>query len=183
MIVFGGGESNGGGYNGIVGLRYNPLTNRWATISSTDSPTLGSNLSTVWTGTDIIVTALTFTPYNNYSSVIWGYKYNIVTDTWVEISLNRSPKLKLYNNQDAGSIYPLWTGNDMIVLGSDYDGTLKGGRYDPASNTWNVISNPNFSDQFSLKPPPDNTNKIAFWTGSNIIFYDKEDLMSEYERI
>jgi hypothetical protein len=178
MIVFGRGESNGIGYNGIVGLRYNPVTNRWATISSKDSPTLGSNLSAVWTGTDMIVSASTYDLYDFTNQVILAYKYNLVTDTWTEISLNSTPKLL-----PAGLIYSLWTGTEMIVLGSDYDRTLKGGRYDPASDTWNVIFNPNFSERFSLQAPPDTTNKIAFWTGSTIIFYDKGDLMSKYGRI
>ena len=170
MIVFGGGESNGSGYNGIVGLRYNPVTNTWATMSSTDSPTLRDNLSAVWTGTEMVVLG---NSNSNTSPVykIGGSRYNPVTDTWAEISSRSLPNFRV-DGADSPTLPYVWTGAEMIVFGPDdgvmYNQLLLGGRYDPASDTWNVISNPNFSEKWDNQI---NSEVKALWTGSNVILF------------
>jgi N-acetylneuraminic acid mutarotase len=186
MIVFGEGGYNGSGYNGIVGLRYNPVTNTWATMSSTDSPTLRGNLSAVWTGTEMVVLGKTSTSSLSYyfGSQIWGSRYNPATNTWAEISSNNSPNLLLGDGASPIPICSLWTGTEMIVLGSDYSGFLLGGRYDPVTNAWNVMSNPDFSEEFSdAGMQPTTTTTKAFWTGSAIIFYESGYNMSVSRRI
>lgn len=166
MIVFGEGGYNGSGYNGIVGLRYNPLTNTWATMSAADSPTLRGNLSVVWTGIEMVVLG------NSNTSLeykIGGSRYNPVTDTWTEISSRSLPNFRP-DTAPSPTLPCVWTGAEMIVFGPD-DGYLDkqlllGGRYDPASDTWNVISNPNFTEKWNNYSSPE-----VFWTGSNVILF------------
>lgn len=168
MIVFGEGGYNGSGYDGIVGLRYNPLTNTWATMSSTDSPTLRGNLSVVWTGLEMVVLV------NSNTSLeykIGGSRYNPVTDTWTEISSRSLPNFRL-DTASSPTLPCVWTGAEIIVFGPDdgvmYNQLLLGGRYNPASDTWNVISNPNFSEKWDYEY---NTEVKALWTGSNVILF------------
>ena len=155
-------------FGSIFGYRYNPVTNTWAEISSTDSPTLGGNLSAVWTGNEMIVSG------NSNMSVgykIGGSRYNPVTNTWAEISSRSLPNFGVYSI-DATSLPPVWTGTEMIIFGPDdgvqFNQLLLGGRYNPASDTWNVMSNPNFSEKWDSE---NNTELKAFWTGSNIILF------------
>jgi hypothetical protein len=155
-------------HGSIFGYRYNPVTNTWAEISSTDSPTPYGKLSAVWTGTEMIVLVISNSTYTEHK--ISGSRYNPVTNIWAEIS---SRSLPIFRSSGAASeLFPcVWTGAELIVFGPKYDDAynqiLHGGRYDPSSDTWNVMSNPNFSEKWFYNY----TELKAFWTGSNIILF------------
>ena len=59
----------------------------------------------------------------------------------------------------------VWTGTEMIVWGGDSEGTTvnTGGRYNPATDSWTVMSPTN-------APPPSNVHS-AVWTGTEMVVW------------
>src|SRR2546422_323855 len=69
------------------GGRYDPISNTWRAVSSSNAPP-GTSLGTaVWTGTQMLVWGGTDF-YARYSS---GGRYNPRTDTWLPISSTNAP--------------------------------------------------------------------------------------------
>ena len=158
------GQSN---YTSIIGIRYNLVTDTWATISSTGSPKVLGGMGACWTGSEIIV-AGDSPSYYGYG--VGGARYNPLTDTWTDLTTRNTPEF-------LGSAVPVWTGTEMIVLGRDTqreDGSgntgdyLIGASYDPLSDTWNAISNPNFNQLWRGV----GASPTSFWTGSSILLFN-----------
>ena len=126
--------------------RYNPVTDSWTTISSTEAPALPGGYIAVWTGTEIIIL-----PAEVMNGSIFGFRYNLVTNTWATISSTNSPTL-------VGKLSAVWTGNEMIVLGkTNIQYKTRGSRYNPVTNTWAEISSrslPNFRPYGELLMSP-----------------------------
>jgi hypothetical protein len=161
------------GYTNIIGIRYNPATDTWATISSTGSPKVSGAMGACWTGSEIIV-AGSDTSYAGYG--VEGARYNPLTDTWTDLTTRNTPEF-------LGSAVPVWTGTEMIVIGRDRqkeDGSgstgdyLIGASYDPMSDTWNAISNPNFNQLWQGV----GASSTSFWTGSSILLFNIEEVYS-----
>jgi len=74
-------------------------------------------------------------------------------DTWDNGSLDDTP---LARNRHTA----VWTGSVMIIWG----GFARGGRYDPATDTWTPVSTIN-------EPPRSATDNTAVWTGSRMIVW------------
>ena len=172
MIVWGGYNDSGvlvGGY----GLRYDPGTDGWSTMSLVSAPG-GRHLHTaVWTGSHMIVWGGSLAVTESIGdTTVTGGSYNPVTNSWTAITDNAPPRRRHS---------AVWTGNAMVVFGgtttfggvTTITNTVSGGSYDPSSDTWTPIASatdlfPNPSDPLD---PLDyaTVNHSAVWTGSKMI--------------
>jgi len=159
MIVWGG-YNNGYSLYLDTGGRYNPVTNSWAPISTTNAPSARRNHTAVWTGTEMIVWGGNNDVWgNNYNT---GGRYNPVTDSWTSTTTTNAPTGRSGHTA-------VWTGTEMIVWGGykypNYFNT--GGRYNPVTNSWAPISTTN--------APSARRNHTAVWTGTEMIVWGGDD--------
>ena len=150
----------GGSVNNNSGGRYNPATDSWATIGTTNLFLPRSFFSVVWTGTEMIV----WGGSNNFGYTNTGGRYNPTTNTWSSMTLTNAPTAR-------GSHSAVWTGSEMIIWGgSSASGVLNtGGKYDPVTDTWTPISSVNV---------PARSDNIAVWTGTSMIVWGGRDAQS-----
>ena len=113
------------------GGKYNPSTNSWTAISTTNAPSERTAYTAVWTGSEMIIWGGNGAGGGNgdWGSLNTGGKYNPVTNGWTSTSTTNAPTAR-----DGHTA--VWTGSRMIVWGGNYnDGvnfpvTLNtGGRY------------------------------------------------------
>jgi N-acetylneuraminic acid mutarotase len=110
-----------GGTDGILllesGAMYDPATNTWQTISTTDVPAARSGHTAVWTGDHMIVWG---------GSLNSGGRYDPAIDAWKATTTTSAPSAR--TGQTA-----IWSGSEMIVWGgTDIGGAANtGGRYTP----------------------------------------------------
>lgn len=105
MLVWGGGPSNSTFVN--TGGRYNPTTNTWATISTTNAPAARDYHTNIWAGAEMIVwggSTPSFVPYAD------GARYDPVANIWSPITNTGAPAGR-YNHTAT------WTESQMIVFG------------------------------------------------------------------
>lgn len=150
-----------GGYsNNFIGngKRYFPANNTWSNITATGAPSARCRHTAVWTGTEMIVWGGIFAngfPTNN------GARYNPATDAW---SLMATPPAGITNRADH---LALWTGSEMIVWGGSINTFSQaynnGARYNPANNTWTVMSSNN--------APTGRAWPLGVWTGTEMIVW------------
>ena len=86
MIVWGG--NNGPAYLG--GGKYNPTTDSWSSVSTTNEPVYRGGHTAVWTGTEMIIWG-GHDPVPNVP-VNTGGRYNPGTDSWTATSTNNAPE-------------------------------------------------------------------------------------------
>jgi N-acetylneuraminic acid mutarotase len=144
MLVWGG--INDDGPFTIVfndGGKYNPSTNSWAAISSTNAPSQRTGYTAVWTGGEMIIWGGNGAGGGNgdWGSLNTGGKYS-PENGWTATSTTH-----VTTARDGHTA--VWTGSEMIVWGGDYnDGvafplTLRnGGRYCVATGPPVVTTNP-----------------------------------------
>lgn len=87
---------------------YDPVTNSWTSMSSTDQPASRVQFTSVWTGSKYIVWG-----GSNLNS---GGMYDPTTDTWTETSTTNAPIGRL--NHAA-----VWTGSRMLLWGGTNSNT------------------------------------------------------------
>ena len=132
MIVWGGWDSTAVRMN--TGGRYDPATDSWLSTSTTGAPAGRNYHTAVWTGSAMIV-------WGGYDSttmqVNTGGRYDPATNSWTATSTGANVP------QGRASHTAVWTGSRMIVWGgsgSTYTYVNTGGRYDPATDTWQLSS-------------------------------------------
>jgi N-acetylneuraminic acid mutarotase len=157
MVVFGGiGESTQ--FKVLAdGGRYDPATDTWTPVSTTDSPPARNYHTTVWTGGQMIVWGGRETPGTEVDT---GGRYDPTTDTWTPTSTTNAPSVRYSHTA-------VWTGERMIVWGGQEDlgsGPDTGGRYDPITDTWTPTSTTN-------APSGRLVGATAIWTGSHMIVW------------
>jgi N-acetylneuraminic acid mutarotase len=151
MLVWGG--------NAEGGARYNPRTDTWSAISSTNAPEAAWHSSAVWTGTELIV----FGGGQNAGPTDAGGRYNPSTNQWT--ALPAGPAKRAYHTA-------VWTGQQMILAGGTASGGTQVGdafTYDPASNAWAKWN----SSSFVREAQRD--SHCAVWTGSAMILWGGHD--------
>jgi VCBS repeat-containing protein len=111
MLIWGGSE-----YSPDIilntGGRYNPDTDTWTTITTTNAPIASLYPVAVWSGAEMIVwggicddSGITC-PNDSFE----GGRYNPGTDTWTLTTLDGVPEARAYHTG-------VWTGDSMIVYG------------------------------------------------------------------
>ena len=162
MIVWGGRGTflPGNHYNN--GARYNPASDTWKPMSIDGAPSPRSQLTAVWTGSEMIVWGGGGDAFDERAD---GARYNPDTDTWTPLPPSPlAPRLQHT---------AVWSGTEMIVFGGlRVDGFLAneywetfadGARYDPVENTWALL-NPHGA-------PSSRTAHSAVWTGTEMIVW------------
>jgi N-acetylneuraminic acid mutarotase len=153
MIVWGG-CSPLSDYCGLGdGGRYNPATDTWTSISTTNSPASQGAHTAVWTGSKMIVWGGCSFGYNNRCNLLnVGGVYDPATNTWTPTSTVNAPSAR-------SSHKAIWTGAEMIIWGS----SNTGGRYNPASNTWTPTE--------TFNAPSARAGFSMVWTGNEMIVW------------
>ncbi len=127
------------------GARYNPSSNSWTALPTTNQPSLRTNHTAVWTGSDFIVwggrEALA-------SPVNTGARYNPGTNAWTPMSTVGAPSGRELHTAVFTTEYTNPADQNatkyMIVWGG-LGGARQGGRYDPATDTWNAVATQNIT--------------------------------------
>jgi N-acetylneuraminic acid mutarotase len=153
MVVWG-----GDGFGGIRrdGGRYDPATDSWRATSDVDAPIGRFYHSAVWTGAEMIV----WGGATGWDPTASGARYAVDDDAWHPISTDGAPAARLFH-------VAFWTGDEMIVwggVGGSPDAVeyfVDGGRYDPATDSWELMA--------PVDPPvPDRLWPVAVWTGTEL---------------
>ncbi len=151
MIVWGGCVDESCNQGVSSGGMYNPLTNSWILIGTTNAPSARTNHSAVWTDSEMIV----WGGYNNGSYLDTGGRYNPTTDSWTATSTTNAPSGRSEHTA-------VWTGSEMIVWGGTNGSPLNtGGRYTPETDSWGVATS-------TTNAPSSRYEHIAVWTDSEI---------------
>ncbi len=118
------------------GTRYDPLIDHWSRMSTAGGPGARADYTVVWTGTEMIV----WGGANAQAYLGTGARYNPLSDTWTQMSTTSAPSPRSLHAS-------VWTGTEMVVWGGqvlDFQGlsvgTVSGGRYSPATDSWSTTS-------------------------------------------
>lgn len=151
MIVWGGQVHLTSSSRTNAGAIYNPETNSWTTMTTTDAPSDRFGAGGVWTGSNFIV----WGGANTSTVINTGGIYNLSTNTWSPITTTNAPS--------ASYPHSYWTGSKMLNWGSvSYtNSTNTGGLYDPNANSWTTMS--------TLNAPPSGGAGASVWTGSKLL--------------
>lgn len=150
------------------GARFNAATGIWTPLPGLDAPSGRFGHTAVWTGTEMIIWGgQRFDSAGGPSSTVTlntGASYNPLTNAWTTVTNSFPPTARTKHTA-------VWAGspvNRMIVWGGSSDGAAMnvntGGRYDPATNTWNA--------QTTLtNAPMESSGHQSFWTGSEMVVF------------
>ncbi|CAG1008510.1 hypothetical protein ANRL4_03899 [Anaerolineae bacterium] len=141
-----------------TGARYDPLTDTWIPMTTTNVPSGVLSANALWVGHDLIVWG-GWTIVLTYTNT--GARYNPTLDTWTLIQSAGAPS----GRESASAV---WNGEDMIIWGG-YDGSRlnTGGRYNLANDSW-------ISTTLVSAPDPRNGH-TAVWTGYEMIVWSGYD--------
>ena len=153
MIVWGGWSTGDVPLN--TGASYDPVGDSWtATSTGANVPAARWDLSSVWTGTEMIV-------WGGYvtSRMNTGGRYNPSTNSWVATAITDAPSARNWAFCSQGAV---WTGTDMIIWGGDNSPLSNGGgKYNPLTNTWTTTTTTN--------APVGRFGTDIIWTGTKMI--------------
>jgi len=160
MIIWGGRSNVSGNPVPLnTGSRYNPATNSWTPVTTTNAPSARFNHSAVWTGTEMIVWGGDgSTSLDERVLLGTGARYNPATNAWTTMATANAPG-------ERSSHSAVWTGSTMIVwAGSEASGgTNTGSRYYPATHSWDLMS--------AASAPAGRTGHTATWIGSEMVVF------------
>jgi N-acetylneuraminic acid mutarotase len=158
MIVWGGTIYDSTGQTFNTGGRYDPSTDTWTPISTSNAPSARDSHTAVWTGSVMVVWGGHFYANQSDGYVRTGGRYNPTTDTWTPTSITDAPGARSHHSF-------IWTGSSIVVWGGRASGSPlgNGGRYNPVTDIWTLVST-------SGAPSP-RTSHAAVWTGSSMIVW------------
>jgi N-acetylneuraminic acid mutarotase len=154
MIIWGGTSSAAL----ATGSRYDPSANSWSATASPGGGIAGRyGHVAVWTGTEMIIWGGT----DGTSYFGNGSRYNPSSNTWSAMTTTAAPSGRAFASA-------AWTGTELIVWGgvngnSGQTPLQDGARYNPATNTWTVIT--------TVGDPSSRGRAGAVWTGSDFIVW------------
>jgi N-acetylneuraminic acid mutarotase len=168
MIVWGGETDCNPGPCAVTtrGASYDPASDTWQPLGTSDEPANRLAHSAVWTGTEMIVWG-GHTDTSNFfyaRGLNIGAAYNPTTNSWREVSTNCGPAGR-YGHA------AVWTGTDMIVWGGYSMGfnsrTFRnsGALYRPDTDSWQHMA--------SSSAPSSTTLHRAVWDGSRMIVWGR----------
>ena len=149
MIVFGGLPNFSSPELGDP-RRYDPATDTWSNLSSSNAPSARRGHSAVWTGSEVVLWG------GSSSGTLLGdgARYDPATDTWTTIPAAGAPAPRSGHTA-------VWTGTRMIVWGG---GSNTGGLYDPGAGAWSATST-------GTNVPTGRSGHTAVWTGHDMIVW------------
>ncbi len=167
MIVWGGRGCNNN-CNLNSGGRYNPVTDSWTAISTSNAPSPRFKFTVVWAGNEMIVWGGT-DAIPNAALLRTGGRYNPATDTWTPTSLVNVP---IGRHDQSG----VWTGSEMLVWGGVDDfsnATNTGGRYNPHTDNWTPTN--------IVGAPAARAAHSAVWTGREMIIWGGTSAQPDFD--
>ena len=159
MIVWGGYFYDGSDHYLNTGGQYNPSTNSWTAVATTDAPAGRVLHTVVWSGSEMIVWGGYF--YSGGAHFLnTGGRYNPSTNSWITTSTTNAPTARLGHTAT-------WTGVEMIVWGGSAGPFVEtfntGGRYNPSTNGWTATGTTN--------APSGRSGHTAVWIGTEMIVW------------
>lgn len=146
MLVWGGRDSSGA-LN--TGGRYDPATDTWTPMSTSNAPSPQLAVVAAWTGTHLIV-------WGN-SGPVRGGRYDPATDTWLPLNETNGPSPRTEHSA-------VWTGTHLIIWGGASGGYVNtGARYDPVADAWSAVQ--------TSGAPAIRGRHSAVWTGTEMIIW------------
>lgn len=153
------------------GGRYDPVTDTWQPLSTTNAPIARIFHKAVWTGQHVVI--LGGGNYNREPIMIdEGGVFDPATDTWSRMTLAGAPVAR-YDFAMA------WTGSEVFVwggygvVGPEMWGAAEGGAlYDPVTDSWRPITQEG-------APAPAIVVDAA-WTGDEVLLYGS-DVVARYD--
>ncbi len=133
---------------------YDPESNTWSKMTTTNAPTATRGSAGVWTGSKLLVWGGNASGYRNT-----GYIYDLETDSWTNITTTNAPSAR----------YPgvfFWTGSKLLIWSSAaWNETYRntGGLYDLASNSWTITS--------TTGAPVPRSAFTGVWTGGKMLVW------------
>jgi N-acetylneuraminic acid mutarotase len=154
MILWGG--SHLGNWSTWTGMRYQPATDSWTTMSTINAPPPRYGYKTIWTGEVMIL-------WGGWGTITGG-RYDPATDAWTPTSIGVNVPSERF------SYSVVWTGEEIIIWGGSSSQWVRlntGARYDPVANSWLPISTDG--------APAGRTGHVAVWTGDQMIVWGGDD--------
>jgi N-acetylneuraminic acid mutarotase len=135
------------------GAAYDPDSDSWTAVSSTNAPSARYDHEAIWTGTEMIV----WGGFDGSNYLNSGSRYDPVADSWTAVSSTNVPSGRVEHKV-------LWTDSLMLVWGGSGTGNMRtGGRYNPNSDSWMDIDT---EDPNSFR-----TSHSAVWTGAEMVVW------------
>lgn len=172
MIIWGGRHSSEQYYANDAftslydGARYNPNSDTWLDMSTTEAIMGSAYLNAVWTDDGMILfggNAETFNgtglDLHTEDEVNPTQLYNPNTDTWITATTVNAPTWTKHGTA-------LWTGTQLFVWGGDYNhapDSNRGYLFTPGTNTWAEIS--------TEGAPTAREYFMSVWTGTEVIIW------------
>ncbi|MFA5187424.1 MAG: beta-propeller fold lactonase family protein, partial [Patescibacteria group bacterium] len=135
------------------GAMYDPVTDAWTTMSTTNAPSGRTLMGYVWTGSKMIVWGGFTGAY-----VSTGGVFDPVSNSWSSMTNTNAPSGRDF-------FANVWTGSKMIVWGGMGSGVRfnDGAIYDPCNDSWTTMTSAN---------APSNRRGMSYvWTGSKMIVW------------
>ncbi|MEZ4867554.1 MAG: C13 family peptidase [Caldilineaceae bacterium] len=135
------------------------ISDQWLPVSTLNAPTGRSGHSALWTGSEMLIWGGE-TAEGGFATTNTGGRYNPATDTWQPISTVNAPSKRRFHTA-------IWTGTEMIVWGGEAGNSgpvfNNGGRYNPATDSWQPLS--------TLNVPTGRLLHTAVWTGNEMLIW------------
>lgn len=144
------------------GARYNPLHDRWTTLSAEGAPTRRAWHTALWTGSSMIVWGgVQHDPSSPSVDLNSGAIYDPTRDAWSAMAAGHAPEGR--RNHIAA-----WTGEEMIVWGGETESNLlnDGARYNPKNRHWRAITEDDAPQNVQHQRP-----EAGIWTGNAMFFH------------
>jgi N-acetylneuraminic acid mutarotase len=136
------------------GALYNPLTDQWRPLPSTNAPTPRYRPDMLRAGNEVIVYG-----GNDVTCHRDGARFDPTTNQWTAMSTTNAPP-SLCGFVWTGAV-SVWTGIDVLFFGQySGDPQVSGFRYRPATDTWSTLPRGD---------PCDRNEATGVWTGSEFI--------------
>jgi len=135
---------------------YNPQSDSWAILATTNAPSPRASHSAVWTGTELLIWGGAASGNVMCNT---GAKYNPISDSWTTISTNTPLSPRALHSA-------VWTGKEMIIWGgitSASEECVDGARYDPITDSWALIS--------TNGVPVGRYGQCTIWSGTEMIVW------------
>lgn len=152
-------------YGPTGGFTFNPTTNTYTCIETTNGNLYHPGCSVTWTGNLVVFYGGYITVSANKVSLDGGLTYNPATNIWSDIPVG-GPRVHNHN--------AIWTGTDVLITGGQLDNSTsfnnnQSNIYNPVSFAWNSGYTPNSNNFYSIETTKSiiSNNKIFYFGVTN----------------
>jgi hypothetical protein len=139
-------------------LAFDPRTDEWSSVRFPMQSMVWGSVAMVWTGNDVLFWGY---PYHSPREPAFAFAYRPETGEWRPFDTGPLPFREWFGATWAGTELIVWGGSDHFGM-SLAPGAGDGAAYDPATNTWRVLS---------VSPLPDLYRPSLLWDGSRVLVW------------